>query len=362
VNPLDELTRALPTPPVSEELPRQQLHKTELLTIIAAASRRRRRALRNRVSRRLLVPALAAVAVAAVAVLAVTVPTLVGVGSGNPSASHSVRPGHSTGVTTAPSGAAPASPPTGSRLTRTWHWSVPAARFGGIAVSVNRGSVTIVTGSASAAAITATPLYGGQAPVLSSQVLDGTMALTARCPQEPNCRVALTLAVPAGVTVRATADLGDVRVTGLRGSVAATDRQGAIVLSDLSGRVSASNDLGDVTLTGLSGSVTASTAAGTISATDLRAAQVALASDEGSITAAFAAPPAHVTASSQLGSVVLRLPSTVTYDVIASTQLGRTSVTVPRSTRSPNVINASSRLGSVTVAGVLIKQTINVRL
>jgi hypothetical protein len=348
VNPLDELTRALPEPPASEELPGQQLHKTELLTIIAA-DRRRGRAHRSRVSRGWLAPAMAAAAVAAVAVLAVTVPSLVGVGSGNAAASHPPRSGHSTGASVAPSGAAPA--PTGSPLTATRHWSVPAAQFGTIAISVNRGSVVVASGSASSAAITADPHYGDRAPVLSSQVVDGTLAVTASCPQEPNCQVALTLQVPAGVAVRATADLGDVRMTGLHGSVTATDRQGGIFLTDLSGRVSASNDLGDVTLTSLSGAVAASTKAGTISATDLLAAQVALSSQAGEITAAFAVPPTHVTASSQLGDVMLRVPATATYDVIASTQLGSTSVTVPRSLRSGRVIKASSRLGSITVTG-----------
>jgi hypothetical protein len=356
VNPLDELTRVLPRPPVSEELPRQQRHKTELLTIIAA-DRRRRRALRSRATRGWLVPAMAAAAVAAVAVLAVTVSGLVGVGSRSPSASHGVRLGHSTGTTTAPSGGAPA--PTGSRLTTTRRWSVATTRFDAITVSVNRGSVVVAAVTASSAAVTATPSYRGQAPVVSSQVLDGHLTVWAQCPNEGNCQVALTLAVPARVAVLVIADLGDVRVTGLHGSVSATDHQGDMVLTDLTGRVSASDDLGDVTLTGLSGPVTASTKAGTISATNLTAAQVVLSSQEGDVAAAFAAPPAHVTASSQLGDVTLRLPESVTYDVIASTKLGSTSITAPRSARSGHVIKASSQLGSVTVAGVLIRTTIN---
>jgi hypothetical protein len=355
VNPLDELTRLLPRPPASEEFPRQQPHKTDLLTIITA-DRRRRRALRSKVSRRWLVPAMAATAVAAVAVLAVTVPSLVGVGSGGVPANQGAR---SSQPTSASSEDASAPSATGSRLTTTRHWSVPAARFGAIAVTVDRGSVVVVGGAASSAAITAAPRYRGRAPVLSSQLLDGTLAVTASCPQEPDCQVALTLEVPAGVAVRATADLGDVRVTGLHGSVMATDRQGAIVLTDLSGRVSASNDLGDVTLTSLSGPVTASTNAGTINATDLQAAQVVLSSQEGDISAAFAASPAHVTASSKLGDVILRLPENVAYDVIASTKLGSTSITAPRSARSGHVIRASSELGSVTVTGVLIRKTIN---
>jgi hypothetical protein len=317
VNPLDELTRALPKPPASEELPRQLLHKTELLTIIAAD---RRRALRNRVNRRWLVPAMAAAAVATIAVLALTVPNLVGIGAGNVPANRGARSSHPTSASSE-GGAAPTA--TGSRLTTRRHWSVRAARFSAIAVTVDRGSVVVVGGAASSAAVTAAPHYVGRAPVLSSQVLDGTLAVTASCPQEPDCQVALTLRVPAAVAVRVTADLGD------------------------------------VTLTGLSGAVTASTKAGMIGANDLLAAQVVLSSQDGDITAAFAVPPAHVSASSQLGDVTLRLPETVTYDVIASTKLGSTSITAPRSARSGHVIKASSQLGSVTVAGVLIRTTVN---
>jgi DUF4097 and DUF4098 domain-containing protein YvlB len=208
-----------------------------------------------------------------------------------------------------------------------------------------------VGGSASSAAITATPRYGGQAPALSSQVIDGTLTVTARCPQEPRCQVTLTLRVPARVSVRARSGLGSVRVTGLHGGVIASASDGGIALTDLSGRVTASSDLGDVTLTGLSGPITASTGEGAINATGLTAARVALSSQAGAVSAAFSVPPAHVTASSQLGDVTLRLPGTVTYDVTASTSLGSTSIKIPRSAGSSHVINASSQLGTVTVSG-----------
>jgi hypothetical protein len=368
VNPLDELTRVLPRPPAGEDLPRQQQHKTDLLTIIAA-DRSLRRAVRQRAIRGWLVPAMAAAGVTAVAVLAVVASTLVGGQGQGRGAGQGFGSVHPTRRATAPSGDAPAAPPGGSPLTTTRHWSIPADLIHIVAVSVNRGSVTVtVAAGGGSAAITATPDYRGQAVVLTSQVRGGSLTVTARCPQEPLCEVALALRVPAGVAVRATSDLGDVRVTGLHGGVTASSEQGGIVLTDLSGRVSASNDLGNVTLADLSGSVTAHTGAGTITGTGLTAAHVALSSKDGNISAAFGAPPARVTVSSQLGDVALRLPSTFTaahsfgpfreetrrdvkYDVVARTQAGTTSVTVPQSARSPYVIRASSELGSVAVVG-----------
>jgi hypothetical protein len=350
VNPLDELARMLPKPPASHELPTQQQHKSELITIITVGQRRRR-ALRSQASRRWFAPAMAAAAVAVVAVLAVAVPALVGIGSGSPSASQGVRSRASAGATGASSAGAQAPSPAGSRLTATRRWSVAASRFHAVAVFIDHGSITVVGGRASAAAITATPRFGGQAPVLGSQVLDDTLVVRARCPRERLCQVALTLRVPAGVAVRTTSDLGAVRVTGLHGGVTVSAWEGGIVLTDLSGRVAASDDLGDLTLTNLSGSITASTDAGSIKATGLTATQVTLSSHAGDITTEFSAAPRHVTASSQLGDVVLGLPTTVTYNVHASTQLGHVSIKVPRSTGSANVIKASSQLGSVTVTG-----------
>jgi hypothetical protein len=340
VNPLDELSSVLPRPPASQELPRQQRHKAELLTIIAAD--RPRRLTRHRAIRGWLGPALAATAVAAVAVLAVLVSNLAGgAGSGSPAA----HPGLRTGQP----GPAPAGPPT-DRLTVIRSWSVPAAQFGTVVVSVNRGSVTIEAGDASAAAIVATPDYRGKAPLITSRVRNKTLAVTARCPQEPRCAVGLTLKLPAGVAVQAESDVGDVRVTGLGGNVAASSQQGQVSLTDVTGRIAASDQLGNVTLTDVGGTITAITAEGTISAASLSAAQVTLSSQDGDITADFAVSPARVTASSQLGDVTLRLPGTVTYDVDASTQLGDTSVTVPRSATAQHIVKASSELGSVTVA------------
>jgi hypothetical protein len=344
VNPIDELARVLPSPPASRELPRQQQHKTELLTIVGA-DRRRRRARRKPAPRRWLAPAMAGAAVAAVAILAVTVPGLLSSPSGSRSGSSA-----QTGPSAAPTAGATAPRP-GSRLTRTLSWSVPATRFDRIAVDVARGSVIVVGGSASAAAITATPDYAGQAPVLSSRVEGGTLAVLARCPREPDCQVSLTLRVPAGARVQAASDLGDVRVTGLHGDVTASSQRGRLVLTDLSGRVSATDALGDVTLAGITGPVTAQTAEGSIKASGLAAAQASLSSQDGDITAVFVVAPAQVTASTRLGDVAIRIPSTVTYDVIASTQLGNTAISVPRSAGSRHVIKATSQLGSVTVAG-----------
>lgn len=342
MNPLDELTSLLPAAPESQELPRLHQHKAALLRVIAAGPWPQR-AWRKRSVRRWLTPALASVAVAVVAVIAVAVPTLVGNSGGRGSATYQgSRSGHP--------GRVPAGPPTGSRLTATRHWSVAAASFGAVSVSIDLGSVTVVGhGTASQAAITATPRYQGQPPVITSQVVGGTLSVTARCPQDRHCQVQLTLEVPAAVALKVTSGQGDVRVVGVRGAVTARAGQGTITLDDLSGPVSARDELGAVNLSGLAGPVTASTSDGAITASDLAAQRVSLSSQRGRVSAAFSVAPTKVIASVQLGAVAIRVPATATYHVIASSQLGSSSVTVPQSAASQRLIEASSRLGSVTV-------------
>jgi hypothetical protein len=345
VNPLDELAALLPAAPVTQELPERERHKADVLTVIAAEPAPGRLWLvpRRLAARRWLVPGGAATAVVLVALLAVVVPRL----DAGPA-----RPG------TLPSGAAgvqrtgpPAAPPHGSRLTVPRHWTVPAASLSHVTAVTTSGQVTVTGGASRSAAITATPDYQGTAPTVTSQVADGTLTVTASCPQEPNCQVSLSLDVPARLRVRAKSDQGDLRLTGLTGGAVASTNQGDVTVSQLSGRVAATTDQGNINLTAVAGSVTARTSQGTINAVGLAATSATLSSDQGDIDAVFWVPPRLVTASSQEGSVYIRLPSTVAYHVFASTQLGSRSVNVPQSPSSAHVVKATTQLGAVTVTG-----------
>jgi hypothetical protein len=333
VNPLDELAALLPPAPASQELPRRELHKADLLAAIAAASvsGSSRRGWHRLAARRWLLAASSAIAVVVVAVLAAVIPR---------PAAGPVQPG-----------TRPVSSPPGSLLAATRHWSVPAAGLSHVTVIANKGQVTVTGGATSSAAITATPQYQGSAPTISSRVSGGTLTVTASCPQEPHCQVSLTVVVPAGLPVHAQADQGDVTVTGLTSGAVASSQQGDVTIRQLSGRVTATTDQGDVNLTAVSGQVTAHTDQGTINGVGLAAATATLTSDQGDVDAVFQIAPRLVIASSQEGAVHVRLPTTGTYHVITSTQLGSRSVTVPQSTSSPHVVKASSQLGSVTVTG-----------
>jgi hypothetical protein len=109
--------------------------------------------------------------------------------------------------------------------------------------------------------------------------------------------------------------------------------------------------IGNIRLSGIAAPVTVHCDQGTISATGLAASRATLPTDLGTIDVLFRVPPALVTASSQDGSVMIRLPAGTSYNVAASTRLGRTEVSVLRSASSAHVIRATSQLGSVTVTG-----------
>ncbi|HTZ92395.1 MAG TPA: hypothetical protein VMB74_08375, partial [Streptosporangiaceae bacterium] len=137
--------------------------------------------------------------------------------------------------------------------------------------------------------------------------------------------------VPARLPARAATDLGSVRLTRLS--------SGAV----------ADSQLGNIYLTRVAGVVTASTGLGQVSATGLTAYRATLTTQQGSVDATFSVAPELVTASSQLGSVTIQLPSGTSYAVTATADLGSTSVTVPQSPVSRHVVKASSQLGAVTV-------------
>jgi hypothetical protein len=359
VSPIDELALLLPPGPATSDLPGHEQHKAGLLRAIAAGRRGGPQlAPRSPAVRRWLMPAAAAAAVALIVAVSLAVPGLSG-GAPRPAA----RPGQPP--------AAAQGAPAGSALTVTRHWTVPAAGIRRVAISDSDGLVTVAGTAATAITVTAAPDYQHTAPVVSSQVSNGTLLVTLRCPAKVSqrCSGGLRLSVPAGLPVlaqsdrggislsgltgdaRATTAQGNVTMTRLTGHVTATASQGDITLTDLAGQITARTALGDLRLSVISGSMTGSTSQGSVAASGLSAGHVSLSSRQGPVSLSFLTAPSLVSASSQQGPVTIRLPGTASYDVTARTKLGRTSVTVPRSARSPHIIRASSQLGSVTVSG-----------
>jgi DUF4097 and DUF4098 domain-containing protein YvlB len=132
-------------------------------------------------------------------------------------------------------------------------------------------------------------------------------------------------------------------------TVRITDSVGSIRLQSLSGPVTAHTNAGSIALESLSGPVTATGHVGSINGQKLSCRHATLRTSAGGIQAAFTAAPANLTATTEVGTVTLRLPAPVAYAVKASANIGKTTVSVHRSASSSHVVTASARTGSVTV-------------
>lgn len=331
MKPQDELAGLLPPVTADQQLPHRELHKARLLAAIAAESGRPRPwwPARPRLGGRWpgakswLIPASAAIGVAAVAAVAVVLSLTV---FGRPA-----KPAPPT-AGRMPRGGVPA-----GRLTAARHWQQSSAGLRGVVVRANTGSVAVIGGaSGSAVAITAQPRYQGPAPVVSTRISDGVLTISVLCPRRAgrqSCSVAVRVSLPRSIAIRASTNVGSVHVSNMAGLVTVADNVGPIELRHLSGTVSAADNLGAIDGQGLS------------------SRQVVLSAQAGEIDVSFAAVPDRVDATDKTGLIVIDVPTSASYRVSASAQLGGVTVTVPRSANSAHVITAASQLGSVTVAG-----------
>jgi DUF4097 and DUF4098 domain-containing protein YvlB len=145
---------------------------------------------------------------------------------------------------------------------------------------------------------------------------NGTLTLTASCPDNLECSVDYQLTVPRDVAIKVSAGFGEIRANGLAST----------------------------------SSIQLGTTAGGIHATGLSAPDVRLSTGLGSLTAALVQPPTTLTASTVAGDVHLTVPDT-TYSVHAHSGVGHVSqpgLRVDASSR--RTIDATSSLGDITIA------------
>ncbi len=95
--------------------------------------------------------------------------------------------------------------------------------------------------------------------------------------------------------------------------------------------------------------MTAKADVGLIDATGLTSASVALTTEAGGSTAAFATPPATVQAVARVGAISLRVPGGVSYRVSAAAHVGKATFSVPHSSSSAHVITATTDVGAIVV-------------
>lgn len=200
-----------------------------------------------------------------------------------------------------------------------------------LVVNAHVGSVHVTGSGSGQVQVTERISFRGTAPSTTHRVSAGTVTLDSRCPALETCAVSYDITVPRAMTVRVTSNVGEIR------------------LRSLSGQVTAHTNAGNIDLGSVSGPVEATGHAGSIRGQDLSSPRATLHSSAGTIDVTFSAAPATVTATSDIGSVTLRVPGSVPYNVTTSVGVGSTDVGVSRSPASPHAITASTRTGSVTI-------------
>jgi len=291
----------LPPPPPGRDLPRHDRHRQELLAIIRAE----RTGERRWPAAAWLAPLGAALAVLVIVAGVFVLPGLLG-GS------------KSSGAPPGTGRASPGPAASGGRhgpLERTER-SLVSQAVSGLVVRDSVGAVSITGGDRSTVSIAARLVYRGGAPVVTRQVSGGVLELGYRCPASSrDCGVAFDLVVPRGLGVTVRLGVGQIRLSGLSGTIAV------------------STGIGQIQASGMSGP------------------QVRLTTGTGMISAGFTAPPQQVFAHSGIGAVAIRVPSGTAYRVTARTQIGSVRVSVPRAAAAAHVIQATTGTGTVTVTG-----------
>jgi hypothetical protein len=107
---------------------------------------------------------------------------------------------------------------------------------------------------------------------------------------------------------------------------------------------------GAVTVRGLAGQLTVTTDAGAINGQRLATARVTVTTRAGVAKLQFAAAPARVEATTELGAVEVRVPGDRAYAVDVSADVGAADVTVRRDAGSPHQITVRTKVGAVRVA------------
>jgi hypothetical protein len=200
-----------------------------------------------------------------------------------------------------------------------------------LVVNDHVGSVHVIGGDSGRVSVTEHLTFRHTSPVTTHRASAGTLTLDSRCPALETCSVGYDVTVPRAVTVRVSDNVGTIR------------------LESLSGQVTAHTNAGDIDLGSVSGPIDVTGRAGSILGQNVSSVHATLRLSAGRIDVTFSAVPTAITATTDVGSVNLRLPGNVPYAINTSVSVGSTAVSVTRNPASPHSITASTRTGSITI-------------
>jgi Putative adhesin len=201
------------------------------------------------------------------------------------------------------------------------HTSATTTRYANVQTLIVRsgaGDVSLTSAPARGALIVETSKTESLfKPKLHSELAgDGTLLLTASCPNQLGCGVHYELSVPENVAIKVSSGFGGIHVTNLTST----------------------------------SSIQLGTTAGDIDALGLDAPDVRLSTGLGGLTADLTEPARRLSASTVAGGLSLTVPD-VTYALHASSGVGHLSDgTVQVDPNAPRTITARSSLGNITIA------------
>lgn len=172
-------------------------------------------------------------------------------------------------------------------------------------------------------------------PTVRESVTGETLRIESACPRSVNplarqCSVTFELRLPSTVAVKVSAQRGTVKASGFTADVTVDTAEGDIVVSQLTGRFSATSDFGSIT------------------GTDLTCANTVADSHSGSLDLAFREAPALVRARSDFGNVDVAVPKAPGgYRTNLTNHMGGATVDITNSPSATREIVAESNSGEI---------------
>ena len=207
---------------------------------------------------------------------------------------------------------------------------------GVFSVNVEAGSLRLIPGRSGLLSLRGTVTYrGGLPPSISWQGSGGNVLLRSMChSRDGECGYNYVISVPAATTVVADVIAGNVRATGLEGTLRLTAAAG------------------NVTLDGVSGALHVTGGSGNITAAGLRSASSDVKEGAGNVTLGFTAAPSHLVVKAGAGNVSVVVPRSFNYHVLTSDQLGNVSSGITDDPSSARVISLSVGTGNISLDDV----------
>jgi hypothetical protein len=212
------------------------------------------------------------------------------------------------------------------------------------------GDITLVPSSGSEVVVDGHAKGSLWVPKMSTRVDGNRVSVHGKCHVAVfgSCSVRFVVHVPRGVSVRAKAESGDVRASGLSGNLRLAVSSGDVELDALGGGATVNLSSGDIMARGVVGRVALKTASGDVVASELRSASVSARSESGDVVVDDADVPGSVDAGTSSGDVTITVPNGV-YAADADTASGDRQIAVRTDPSSPRSLRAITSSGDVRV-------------